>query len=43
MRKTQDVVHLDEMRFRCIVGILPEERVEAQPVEIVVSLGLDLS
>jgi FolB domain-containing protein len=38
----QDSVALDQLGCHCIIGILPEERLTPQPLEVQVSMELDL-
>ena len=37
-----DQIHIRELRFRCIIGTLPEERIEKQDVVVNVTLWADL-
>ena len=37
-----DQIHIRELRFRCLIGTLPEERLEKQDVVVNVTLWADL-
>ena len=40
---TLDWIELDDFRIHCIIGVLEREQREAQNIEIVIRMGLDLS